>query len=82
MIFFQTRNTAFTEEQEELRREKWLEFHDRFTSGTPGLFPLVLDLPVRFADTTSAGAKAMGVFRNARGGTRMGIEEEEKHRMP
>ena len=55
--------------QEEQRRERWFEFHERFTSGIPGLLPLVLDLPVRFTDTPNPSAKsiAMGVFKNGRG---------------
>ena len=38
-------------EKVELRKERWLQFHDRFTFGIPGLLPLVLDLPVRFTDS-------------------------------
>ena len=30
-----------TGEKAEARKERWLEFHDRFTSGIPGLLPLV-----------------------------------------
>ena len=41
------RKDATTDEQ---RKERWLEFHDLFTSGIPGLFLAVLDLPVRFTD--------------------------------
>ena len=53
--------------QEEARKQKWLQFHDRSTAGIPGLLPLVLDLPVRFTDAPSASAREQGVFKNARG---------------
>ena len=43
-----TSDVASTRDKEELRKEQWLRFHDRYTNGTPGLLPLVLDLPVRF----------------------------------
>jgi hypothetical protein len=72
-----------TSEQAESRKERWLEFHDRFTSGIPGLFPLVLDLPVRFTDATrNAVAKTQGVFKNARGWLRgWDLAEEEQQRL-
>ena len=71
-----------TSEQAESRKERWLEFHDRFTSGIPGLFPLVLDLPVRFTDATSAVARTQGVFKNARGWLRgWDLAEEEQQRL-
>ena len=54
-------------DNEVLRKERWLEIHDRFTGGIPGLLPLVLNLPVRFTDTPNATAREMGVFKNARG---------------
>jgi hypothetical protein len=54
-------------EKHELRKERWLEFHDRFTSGIPGVLPLVLDLPIRFQDSPNQTAKKMGVFKNSRG---------------
>ena len=38
--------SALPNDKQELRKERWLEFHDRFTSGIPGMFPCVLDLPV------------------------------------
>ena len=66
---------------EELRKERWLEFHDRFTAGLPGLLPLALDLPVCFTDTPSAEARQMGVFKNARGkikGWLLSPEEQER----
>ena len=47
----------------ELRKERWLEFHDRFTAGIPGLLPLVIDMPVRFTDTPNAAARKLGVFK-------------------
>ena len=63
----QRNDGSHRKDKEELRKERWLEFHDRFTSGLPGLLPLVLDLPVRFTDAPGAGAREMGVFKNARG---------------
>ena len=62
-----TRDAAVSKDKEVLRKERWLEFNDRKTSGIPGLFPLILDLPVRFTETPDAQARAMGAFRNARG---------------
>ena len=59
--------STVSKEKDELRKERWLEFHDRFTSGILGLFPAVLDLLVRFTDTPRGPAKEMGVFENARG---------------
>ena len=35
-----TSNVSSSEEKEELRKERWLEFHDRYTGGIPGLFPI------------------------------------------
>ena len=71
-----------TSEQSESRKERWLEFHDRFTSGIPGLFPLVLDLPVRFTDTPNALARTQGVFKNARGWLRgWELHEDELKRL-
>ena len=45
-----TNNLSLTKEKEELRKERWLEFHDRYTNGIPGLLPLVVDLPIRFTE--------------------------------
>ena len=69
-------------EKHEERKERWMEFHDRFTGGIPGLFPLVLDLPVRFTDAPNASAREQGVFKNARGWLRgWDLTEEEKARL-
>ena len=54
-------------DKEELRKERWLEFHDRFTSGIPGLLPLILDLPVRFTESLGKEAREMGIFKHTRG---------------
>ena len=32
-------------EKEAQREEKWLTYHDRYTSGIPGLFPLIISNP-------------------------------------
>ena len=56
----------------EQRKARWLEFHDRKTSGIPGLLPLVLDLPVRFTEAPSKVAREMGVFKRARVVARVG----------
>ena len=53
-----------------MRKERWLEFHDRFTSGIPGLFPAVLGLPVRFTESIDAKSREMGVFKYCRGNLR------------
>ena len=66
---------------EEERKERWLEFHDRHTSGIPGLLPLVLDLPVRFTQAPNAEAKRLGIFTNKRGwlrGWELHPEEEAR----
>ena len=68
--------------QTEARKERWLEFHDRFTSGIPGLLPLVLDLPVRFTEAPNPRARAQGVFKNARGRIRgWDLPPEERSRL-
>jgi len=59
--------TTSRADKHELRKERWLEFHDRFTSGIPGVLPLVLDLPIRFTESPNQAAKQMGVFKNSRG---------------
>ena len=70
------------DEKHEERKERWMEFHDRFTGGIPGLFPLVLDLPVRFTDAPNASAREQGVFKNARGWLRgWDLMEEEQARL-
>ena len=60
-------NVARTKEKEELRKERWLEFHDRFTAGIPRLLPLVMDLPVRFTESIDKKSREMGVFKHSRG---------------
>ena len=47
--------------QLERRQDKWLEYHERFTNGIPGLLPLVLDLPVRFSPAAVLVKKKMGL---------------------
>ena len=54
-------------EQEEARRERWLEYHERATSGIPGLLPLILDLPIRFTDAPRGKAREQGIFKHTRG---------------
>lgn len=50
--------------------------------GIPGLFPLVLDLPVRFTDAPNATAREQGVFKNARGWLRgWDLTEGEQQRL-
>ena len=53
-------------EKEAQREEKWLTYHDRYTSGIHGLFPLILDLPVRFTDPPR-NAYGYGIFKNSQG---------------
>ena len=62
-----TNNLTTSKEKEELRKERWLEFHTRFTGGIPGLLPLVLDLPVRFTESIDKKSREMGVFKHSRG---------------
>ncbi len=74
-------STGVTEEKE-FRKERWLEFHDRFTSGIPGVFPAVLDLPVRFTESVGREAREMGVFKHTRGILHgWELEQEEKERL-
>ena len=84
MAYDQLKNptsTGVTEERE-FRKERWLEFHDRFTSGIPGVFPAVVDLPVRFTESVGREAREMGVFKHTRGILRgWGLEQEEKERL-
>ena len=66
----------------ETRRERWLEYHERFTNGLPGLLPLVLDLPVRFTDSPDPRAKELGIFKFTRGVCRgWELEDEEQARI-
>ena len=44
-----------------------LKYRDRRAGGMPGLLPLVLNLPVQFADAIDREAKEQGVFNRARG---------------
>ncbi len=60
---------AVSHEKEQVRKEKWLQMHDRFTSGIPGLFPCVLHLPIRFADAPRGNARQQGVYKNGKGWT-------------
>ena len=69
-------------EELEQRKARWLEFHDRKTSGIPGLLPLVLDIPMRFTEAPSKAAREMGVFKHARGWLRgWDLPEEELQRL-
>ena len=52
-------------EDKEMRKERWLEFHDRFISGIPGIFLGIIDLPVRFTESLGKEAREMGVFKHA-----------------
>ena len=72
----------FGHESAQKRKEKWLQYHERFTNGIPGLFPCVLGLPVRFTDSPTAAARAQGIFKHARG-ILVGWElpEEEQQRL-
>ena len=77
-----TNNLACSKDKEELRKERWLEFHDRFTAGIPGLLPLVLDLPMRFTESINRKAREMGVFKHSRGILRgWKLPEEEESRL-
>ena len=51
---------------EELK-EEWLQLPVGRTSGIPGLFPLIKDLPIIFKECPDADARRKGVFKNARG---------------
>ena len=61
------RNNVVSKDQEELRKEQWLKFHERFTNRIPGILPLVLNLPVRFTDSPNKNAKEMGIYKHTRG---------------
>ena len=52
-------------EDKEMRKERWLEFHDRFTSGIPGIFPGIIDLPMRFTESLGKEAREICVFKHA-----------------
>ena len=51
----------------ELRKGQWLQYHDRVTAGIPGLFPFVLDLPIRFTEAIDKKSRELGVFKHSRG---------------
>ena len=75
-----TAMTGNTERAAE-RKERWLEYHERFTNGIPGLLPLVLNLPVRFTDSPNTIAREQGIFKHARGilrGWELDTEEEQR----
>ena len=64
-----------------VNQESWLTKMDRDTAGIPGLFPLILDLPIRFTQEPNRGDRHKGVFTNARGwlrGWELPPEEEER----
>ena len=68
--------------QAEVRRDKWLERHERDTNGLPGILPLVLDLPMRFTESPNREAKELGIFKYTRGFCRGWVlEDEEKARV-
>ena len=53
-----------TPERVEKLRSQFLHLHDKKTAGIMGLFPIVLNLPVRFTQTEDA---SVGAVKNARG---------------
>jgi hypothetical protein len=57
----------FKGEKGEALKEEWLQLPVGRTSGIPGLFPLIVDLPVRFTECPDADARRKGVFKNAKG---------------
>ncbi len=63
----QTKEKDRSVEQEQARKDRWLEYHDRFTNGIPGILPLVLGLPIRFTSTPVPGDREIGIFKNQRG---------------
>ena len=67
---FVNADNSWKSEQGQQRKEKWLEYHERFTNGIPGLLPLVLDLPIRFTDAPTAAAREQG--RGKEGGVGRG----------
>ena len=75
------KQNAQRNKQEAQRKDRWLEYHERFTNGIPGLLPLVLNLPVRFTDAPHGGAREQGIFKHARGilrGWELEPDEEER----
>ena len=73
-----TNSLNLTKEQEELRKERWLEFHDRYTNGIPGLLPLVTDLSIRFTEAINKKSREQGVFKHTRGILRSWVLPEEE----
>ena len=69
-------NVASGKDKEELRKERWLELHDRMTGGIPGLLPLVVDLRLRFTESPNRESRVQGVFKHSRG-TLLGWELSE-----
>ena len=75
-------DSTWKSEQGQQRKEKWLEYHERFTNGIPGLLTLVVDLPIRFTDAPSPSAREQGIFKHARGILRgWQLESEELERV-
>ena len=65
-----------------MRKEKWLELHDRRTNGIPDLLPLVVDLPVRFTEAVDKRSREQGVFKHTRGILRtLELPEDERERV-
>ena len=74
-------NTGDSEEKREEAKERLLQYRDRQTGGIPGLLPLAINLPVRFADALGRAAKEQGAFKHARGilrGWELSAEEDER----
>ena len=60
-------------------QESWLTKMDRQTAGIPGLFPCILDLPVKFTCEPRPGDRLKGVFTNARGfSSRLGVRSSRE----
>ena len=68
--------------QTERQKEVWLEYHERYTNGIPGILPLTLDLPVRFTDSPNPQAKEQGIYKFTKGIVRgWQLEEAEANRV-
>ena len=61
------RSGDFSFSATEEKKEKWLQLHDRHTSGIPGLFPAVIGLPIRFTESIDKSSREQGVFKHSRG---------------
>ena len=59
-----TAEEKFSPARLESLRRQFLQLHDKKTAGIMGLFPAVLNLPVRFTQTEDAD---VGAVKNARG---------------